>query len=1336
MGFWSKFVAAVGVIAAPFTGGLSLIATGVALAAPKAVDKIFDSVINFVVQPFMGILDTPGANQGEAERQKGVLISRTAGGDTAIPVIYGLRRVGGLVTYAETGSTNNRYLYVAYVFSEGCVSGLYEVLIDDIAIPSDLIGSLNYGSQVKITTGKFANRVEMRWVPGVYFASPGSSQLGTELKATLFKDAPSFTSTMTYNGLATLFVRFEWLDIKTQADADSNPFGGSIPQITATIMGRRVAPLTTGTTSESYTYEGAGYTERYSTNPAEILLDYLRNPRYGKGLKNADIDFASFRTAAAKCNTDVTYVASGVRGPILTCNHVLDTNQTLFNNVKTLLTGFRAYMPYVQGRYYLRIEDAGNPTSITSGAATIIAECRNTPVQIDNFATNTYEIVGSVQYSGIDRAHKYNHVVVTYVDPNNKYSNQQAVYPQTEAERQVYITEDGGRENKIDVTMPTITNAAMASDFARLIFFKSRYQETCNLRVTSHAFELEPGDNIRIRSQLLNFADTPWRVINITYNNDYTFSLSCVRNPDWLYPYTTAFEPDIVLPIYIPRGIEIYVPDSQPNIGLIPPTRSPYNPGAKYPADPTILNPVPSDPTGGTGGGVGGGSGSVNTDPVNNQPPAAPRSQPLDTIVDFTRAEAVVENGLTYIRLTFAQPDHAMYAGLVLYYKNTSSAGSYSNYTETTIPGIGRTVTFNLGPVAVISTISTNTIDVYARVRYTDGSLSSRFVRLQVGTTTGVITNPSETIQNSATSWPRDLVVDERGTTPVQPTPSPRDTKIETVTGLVAAAGTAGNPRPMRFDITQDVRTQAANFDVNGVRIYWKLATDTYYNTKAYKFANYSPGTTYQLTFDGDIGVWGGSTSYDFAFRLTYVDNTESSSVYTTRWTVESPYVVYPYDPSYGASRTVKLFSTANIITVDQAPPGAVANPLETKYGIGSANAGINQIEVNGAVSGIKIFLDPPDISNRSTWRGTTVRTRAIVPGTNPALTSQIYRNVALNSQSGILLINHYPWTADQRYEIIITPRVVSGGVEQDSNVSLFGRGYVHNRTISLDYPANRNWGPSFNFTQMNTRTALQTAGQPFDASNPSIDLISYEVILDPATSDGYVKTGSTSLRLGSYFRLVYNGDKIAGLTALYIYRRNRITSFGPTGYFGQSTSGRNYATHYGVGQWERVVVSHSGTGNKIVNLRWPTDHREFDPYYNVAGYTGRTLKQQQIGEVAGCVPLSGVLYTDLLIIAVVSSTVSTKGIFIPGLSQSVFTNNRWNLLNNRYDPIVWADEATIKDSSYTAGYLRRISDARTTAVPSSLWQRRPAYQALRIYNGTTAITISDATPIDGPAVV
>ena len=127
-------VATAVVAAVVAAGPIAIIAATLAVAA----------VVTYVVTPFLtpdyGDLGAGGAvgGGGSQEIQQGVLVTRT-GSDQAIPVIYGFRKAGGIITFAETGNTDNKYLYVAYVFCEGAVEGIQDLYIQDFQMPSSII---------------------------------------------------------------------------------------------------------------------------------------------------------------------------------------------------------------------------------------------------------------------------------------------------------------------------------------------------------------------------------------------------------------------------------------------------------------------------------------------------------------------------------------------------------------------------------------------------------------------------------------------------------------------------------------------------------------------------------------------------------------------------------------------------------------------------------------------------------------------------------------------------------------------------------------------------------------------------------------------------------------------------------------------------------------------------------------------------------------------------------------------------------------------------------------------------------------------------------------------
>ena len=1189
----------------------------------KAVVNVVSSVVSFVTQPFMGMLggmpDVPSSAQ-EAERQQGVLV-QTQGSNVNIPVVYGYRKVGGTVVFAETGSTNNRYLYVAYVFSEGLVEGLREVFIDDWQLPVNLTANLNAGQVVDVTTDRYANRVRLQWYPGQYFANPASSPVGNSVKSGIFAEAPSFTNRMTYNGLAVLFARYEWKEIKTQADADNNPFSGNIPQVQVSLLGKRVASLLVDST-ETQDYDTNPV--RYSTNPAEILLDYLRNPRYGKGLKNSDIDWTSWKKSARKCNQTVTYLStnSDITGPILTCNYVLDTGQTIFANVKTLLMGFRAYMPYVQGKYKLRIEDAGDENDITSGVATILMTAVAQPYLKSSYTGNVCDIVGNVTYTGIDKGAKYNVVTVSYVDPDQKFSVQQVVYPETEQERQVYIDRDGGRENKLDATFPTLTNYAMAKDMARLLFNKSRRQETCSLTISSEGLELEPGDNIRIQSNVLNFGTDPWRVVSIKINDNMTVDIACVRNPDDIYPYVRAGEEDIVLAVYVPKGSIIYYPSSSNNqlIGLVPPTR------AVYPSDfaPNPTNPGGTDPNAPGGGGVGGGNppgGSGNTNPnpeINNPSTPPPPPPPFEAVVALKRSFATdLRNGNFMINLVFTQPADGLYSYNIIWWR----VNRYSPWIEARKdekPGVGGEITLTFGP------LPPGDFDFYVRAYATDGRASTKVTqgRASIRANSAEL-NPSLTGIATAST----IQVSEGWTVPASETPSaPRydDSigKISIRPKLSAGAPLANRKMTVTLQQITNVLADPINTLIDGARFYYKQKDEQYWSYEDYKFINqgqYVPGQTITFDLTGDFGsrvypsdiipntINAALQQYDFLVRLTYSDGQPALKQFgPVRGPVElNGFGQYDFvsisTPEGGGSATSRSadipagFNTT-FKTVDQDPNKTAPTGADLIPGIFRMYAANQENKLT--------FVFNPPTTSVTKFRGYRIYYREVVAGTNPT-----FRSIDVPPVAGIdgkitfdLIGNGF--ALNQRFEWAIAVLItsVSGIIEADN--CLYAR-YSIPRDSRDD-----NIYPEFNFVQRNTKQSLGELRIAFPATptpNPKSWIKKQVLVFDPNQSsifsNAHISKTVSDFKLNIYMKFRFQAPA-SGVTHINCYRR----VFDVAGV--QRTTVSTVAKYNGLGPWEKVRVdinslTTDAEGFKTINLRGPIDHEYFNPYYQVPNSPG-----------------------------------------------------------------------------------------------------------------------------------
>jgi hypothetical protein len=1068
----------------------------------------------------------------------------------------------------------------------------------------------------------------------------------------LLSAAPGWKTTNAYNGLSTLFVRYEWKKATTQAEADNNPFTGNIPNIKVTMLGRKVLPLDSTAEATDYVSDVNAGRERYSTNPAEIIADYLRNPFYGKGLSNAEIDWASFRIARNKYNQEVTYV-SGVKGPILTTNVVLDTNQTIFNNLKSLLQGCRSYLPYVQGAYKLKVEDAGNATDILSGSATIAATF--TP---DN-------IVGDISYSGIPRGSKYTQYEVTYVDPNNKWATNTAVYPVLEEDRNAYAAVDGGRENKGSATFPTITNYAMAYDMARLLFEKSRYQESLNLKVTSQAMELEPGDNIQVQGNVLTLTigedAIPWRIISIKLNDDWSYDLGCVRNPDSIYPHGRANERDVILPPYIPKYDTILYPRPETDLGLYPPSYAYIGTGSiTSPLDP----PTPTDPTGTTGGGVGAGDGTQNTNPVTVPP--TPTPPPVNTLVDYIdvlKADYTVSGGSVNATIEFLQPPNPNYAGVDFWYKrNIATDTVYKTAQSTTIPGAGQKVSYTFTDLIKGQT----PYIVISRVRYTNDYNSTVRGTFTLNVSGAISTEP-------ITDLPPQT---QAGWTPPNTTPDPAPVNVgfNSIQAIPTyeSAGVPTEDRGLVWTLIQDINQVPYTTEIAGVNIYYKQQDATYWTKHEETFnGSYQPGQAYTFTPTLDLGIrtYPGSDTdpgvpgdplddYDFIVRFRYKSGVESTV--QLRWmgvNVENTTGAIVLS-SFGSGDRLCISEEAGKYQPTLAPAGAVADTRDM-------HIGIQTVTTLGTGDVINFRITPPDIADRGNWYGVRVRVRTIPLGGGTSA-FDTYSYLPVSSSGGIYSITNVPTAYDRKIQYVLTPVVRYGGAKTEGRYSWVGEGTVHKRQTAVDYPSDANWIRALSFKEMSSVNIPELEATPFPTANAVVAVKSWKRVFK---NTGYLNSPNYT-----YFELEYNASHITGLTGVRIYRR----AYEPATY--------TAAKYYGLGRWEYIDVV-PGTnattldnGNVLVNLRTSTGFTEFNTYYGTTGNTD-PLENTTYGWAVKKVlhPLG--LRNEFVIVAQTSAGYSVKGIqcaFITGNGVTTTPNPNKEVTLSDYDSCV-------------AGYKRNI---------------------------------------------
>jgi len=305
---------------------------------------VVDAIVN-VVSSFIGwLIPVPDIPDFETpEEEKGVLINKQSN-NAQIPVVYGRRQVGITRVFIETSGSDNKYLYMACVVSEGEIEEIEEIFIDDKKVIFD--GDLDHGV-VRNVSGGDANFYKGR----SYIQAQAFYGKDDQVASSILTNSTNWTSNHRLRGVCYIAFRFEW----------NQDIFSSIPQVKVTLEGKKV-------------YDPRDDTVKYTPNSALVLLDYLRNTRYGKGLPDSafESDFASFKTSADECEEEIvprTEIVTPIGGLIREdYNGYYNDNPRFFLNrfptSESKLTSISGITTgeYTSDRYYGYI----NPTSTTT----------------------------------------------------------------------------------------------------------------------------------------------------------------------------------------------------------------------------------------------------------------------------------------------------------------------------------------------------------------------------------------------------------------------------------------------------------------------------------------------------------------------------------------------------------------------------------------------------------------------------------------------------------------------------------------------------------------------------------------------------------------------------------------------------------------------------------------------------------------------------------------------------------------------------------------------------------------------------------------------------------
>jgi len=508
----------------------------------QAVVDFVAPVVDFVgdlVQDVIGWLtpqpEIPDFGENLTEQtNRGVLVNKF-NANAHIPIVYGTRKVGGNVVFLETSGTDNQYLYMAIVLSEGEVNDITAIFINDNQVTWS--GDIADNTQITVGSGDanfFSGSSLITCEP--HFGS--DSQTASSLLSTL----SSWTSNHRLRGLCYLAIRFEWNQDKF----------GSLPTVQAVVQGKKVynPNLDSTVTGGSGSHRAdTSSTWEYSDNPILQLLDYLRNDRFGMGIANSyfDSNFADWQTATDVCDANITPYSGASQIDLMDSHTVVDTSKKAIDNVKEFVRGSRSYLNFSGGIYNILVET-------TSSASITLTE--------DN-------IIGGISVNSKNKNSRYNRVIVNFTNPEKNYQSDTVQFPPVDEtglasadQHATMKTADGGLllEGRFD--FPMFTSPYQAQEMAEIILRRSRSSLDISLTADATALDLAVGDVVNITHATPSFSAKAFRIQGMNVNSDHTVALQCSEHQDSFYTFGTQQEVASIPTTTLPNPFVIQPPAS------------------------------------------------------------------------------------------------------------------------------------------------------------------------------------------------------------------------------------------------------------------------------------------------------------------------------------------------------------------------------------------------------------------------------------------------------------------------------------------------------------------------------------------------------------------------------------------------------------------------------------------------------------------------------------------------------------------------------------------------------------------------------------------------------
>lgn len=452
----------------------SIISAGLALGTAKA----------------LGVMEPP---KQQETKDPGVKIQLPPSTDNRVPVFYGQSFTGAIIVDAEIKNQNNTMVY-CMVIGEKTDSGV--ITVNDIYRDDTKLifsgATVTGATDPNATTSNQINgKIRCRVYAG-----------GTAASDQIFPTTGGVAATtlMTSINATTSYANLVYSVIEMDYDAENGLQGlGAI------------------------TYD----INNSLNEPSNVLLDYLKNDRYGAGISSADIDLTSFNDLYDYSTAQVDYRTAVGN---VTAQHnrwqidgMCSTYQPVKRNINEICRSCAAYFAYdpKQGKF-----------KVVSNRAATTAEKNAAYVFNDDNITSSIDITSTELFS------LYNSIDAEYPSVDKKDQTQTIVISTPAGDRN-----NNEPDNPLDTRFNLVNDRSRVGNLANIDLNQSRTSTVINFTADYSAIVNDVGDIVKITSSQYGYTNKLFRVMRVTEVETADAMLgakfTCIEYADSIYAHTS-----------------------------------------------------------------------------------------------------------------------------------------------------------------------------------------------------------------------------------------------------------------------------------------------------------------------------------------------------------------------------------------------------------------------------------------------------------------------------------------------------------------------------------------------------------------------------------------------------------------------------------------------------------------------------------------------------------------------------------------------------------------------------------------------------------------------------